>query len=613
VLGQSVRADVRALRWPYLLGALLSFGLIAPFLFRENAWYEWAFGYWLIVVQHNTIHASGLPSLFIHSSFTGLYYPSHIFYGGFGITVLGYLSLLVTPWVAFVSSFVLAIFGAFVGLYWTASYLGLRTPVAVAFAAAGISVPYYLTDLYGRGAWTEFVAVSMVPLLLGSTIRFLVESKQGRSGKLALTLIAVSTSFIVGMHNITTLLGFSFLAVVAVPLVWTLGVGTDWRRIARIAAALAIGAGLTATWFIPNVWLAHRTTISHIPLAGAVAAFDHPSVVLWPTLKWPAAQTHVSGVKGQLYNQTSSLFILPMMLLTAIAAWQGLRRRSRSSSVEPAGMSRSALVTAGVLGGAAIALFLLMTHNSWWTTDKPWFMRLVPPLFLRSIQFPLRLNSYLSLSILLLVAVLLVGVSSNTRAARVALALFYAVSVWYVALGFYQAYSAQAQAYPSVREVTRAASITADSPPPTLGTFQADQFRLTEDSPPIFPAPRAHIEFRLDGRAPTTANVAPATSYTTNIVWSPLVGVHGAQVTGHAIDGLAVIRTDSDTSAPSQLQAHSVYPKRVVLGFAISAASALTALLVLGIWSARAVSQRQARKASAGAAWAGGPATQDPS
>jgi hypothetical protein len=602
VLSQSVRAHLRAPRWPYLLGALLSFGLVAPFVFRENAWYEWTSGYWPLVVQHDAIHASGLPTLFIHSRFTGLYYPSYVFYGGFGMTVLGYLSVLITPWVAFVSSILLAIFGAFVGLYWTASYLGLSTPVAVSFAAAGISVPYYLTDLYGRGAWTEFVAVSMVALLLGSMVRYFVESKRGRSGKLALILIAVSTSFIVGMHNITTLLGFSFLVVVAVPLIWMLGVGGDWRRISRIAAALAIGAGLTAAWFIPNAWLAHRTMASHVLVARKAAGFDHPSVVLWPTLKWPAAQTRLSGVKARLYNQTPSLFIVPIVLLLALATWRSLRKRSRSSSVAATGMRPSAAVTAGVLGGAAIALFLLMTHNSWWTTDKPWFMRLVPPLFLRSIQFPFRLNSYLSLSILLLVAVLLVGVSANTRAGRVALALFYAVSVWYVALGFYQAYSAQAQAYPSVHEVTRAASITADSLPPAFKRGILLQFRLTEDSPAISPAPRAYIDFRLDGRAPTTAQVAPATSYTTNIIWSPLVGVDGAKITGHTIDGVAVIRTGSDTTAVGQLRAHSVYPEIVVLGFAITAVSALAALLVLGVWCARAVSQRRARKARAGAA-----------
>jgi hypothetical protein len=44
-----------------------------------------------------------------------------------------------------------------------------------------------------------------------------------------------------------------------------------------------------------------------------------------------------------------------------------------------------------------------------------------------------------------------------------------------------------------------------------------------------------------------------------------------------------------------------VYPKRVVLGFAISAASALAALLVLGVWSARGLAAA-GEKASAGAA-----------
>ena len=83
------------------------------------------------------------------------------------------------------TSIVLSIFAAYVGVFWYAICLGLPRNVAVALATVGVSAPYYLTDLYGRGAWAELVAVSMVSLLLGSVMRCLDSRASGQPARSA--------------------------------------------------------------------------------------------------------------------------------------------------------------------------------------------------------------------------------------------------------------------------------------------------------------------------------------------------------------------------------------------------------------------------------------------
>jgi len=576
------RPQGRSPRWPYLLGAVLSIGFFAPFMFRQNAWFEWGFPYWLLVVQHDTVRSSGLPSFFIQSRFTDLYYPNQVFYGGYGLAVLAYLSVVVTPWIAFLGSMVAAAFGAFVGLYWTTKGLGVSPPLAAALASAGVAAPYYLTDVYGRGAWAEFVAVSMVSLLLGSAVRYLVALGEGSTDRVALVLIAVSVSFILGMHNITSVLGLSFLALVVLLFAWVLGIRwRDARRLVPMVVAFVIGAGLTAAWLVPDVWLAHRTMIAGGSLATAVTALDRPSVVLWPILRWPEAQTRVVGVREQLYNQTESLFLIPIGLL-AIATTQAMisRRRNGPSKGKPVAWAAAILVCLGGL------LFALMTHTAWWTADAPWFMRAVPTVVRGSIQFPYRLNSYLTLALLLVVTLLLVGATYRSPARRMGIAFVYVVAAWYVGLGVYQVLAATPVALPGAPGATRASSITADSLPPTMkmpNAPQLGQFRLTQGGRTLAHPPD-RLDFALDGRAPSHADIEPNHLYSTNIVWSPLVAVSGARVAGETGDGLLVLQTLPGTTNASEVRTHSSYPLRVWIGIGVSIASVMLASFVLCWW-----------------------------
>ena len=106
---REVLVPARSRLWPYAVGGALSIALALPFLLRANAWYEWASAYWFLLVQTKNIHSSGLPSFFIHSQLTGLFYPNQIFYAGFTVTGLAYLAQIVSPWSVFVGSIILYI------------------------------------------------------------------------------------------------------------------------------------------------------------------------------------------------------------------------------------------------------------------------------------------------------------------------------------------------------------------------------------------------------------------------------------------------------------------------------------------------------------------------
>ena len=173
-------------------------------------------------------------------------------------------------------------------------------------------------------------------------------------------------------------------------------------------------------------------------------------MILSPTLRWPAAQTAISGEKGQFFNQTVSLLLIPLavaMVAMLIVAYRHRRHDdiARFAPYRPLAM----------LLFVAVVVFLLMTHTDWWTGQGPFFMSVVPPWILRSIQFPIRLNTYLTLTLILLFAVALKGARLHRRATAAAIMLLYLATVWYVGLGL--------SPRPSMRSPSRIPGGPADS------------------------------------------------------------------------------------------------------------------------------------------------------
>ena len=138
-------------RYPIAVGATLSLVLALPFALRQNSWFEWANPYWLLLLQRDRILASGRPSYFIHTTETGIYYPIHLFYAGFTISLLAYVAVLIPPSIVFSATIGATFFAAFVGILWLARALGVGTRVATAAAALYIANPQYVAKIYTRG------------------------------------------------------------------------------------------------------------------------------------------------------------------------------------------------------------------------------------------------------------------------------------------------------------------------------------------------------------------------------------------------------------------------------------------------------------------------------
>ena len=154
---------------PPLLVALLAL----PFIQRQNSWWEWSNAYWLLERQTEHVSAHGVPTLFLNNV-SGAFNPFYTFYAGFTLSVLAYPAAVIGAWPVFAGTVVAAIVCGYVGIWWTARNLGLSPQLAVLPGLVFTTAPYVLSEIYGRGAWAELVAVNAAAVLLGALTAMLL-------------------------------------------------------------------------------------------------------------------------------------------------------------------------------------------------------------------------------------------------------------------------------------------------------------------------------------------------------------------------------------------------------------------------------------------------------
>src|SRR5262249_42306499 len=127
---------------------------------------------WLVWVAGKAFVQAGHPTYFINTTTQGVFNPWFAFYGGTLYMITGAISELLGghPVIAYVGVTMLAIAGCYLGTLCPARQFGLRGWIAHAPALAVVTSAYYITNLYGRGAWPEFVAVSSIPPLIASGV-----------------------------------------------------------------------------------------------------------------------------------------------------------------------------------------------------------------------------------------------------------------------------------------------------------------------------------------------------------------------------------------------------------------------------------------------------------
>jgi hypothetical protein len=438
-----------------------------------------------------------------------------------------------------------------------------------------VTSAYYVSDLYGRGAWEEFIAVSALPLVLAASLRL---ARGGLSVGPVACLVAASAVFS-GSHNITLLWGTT-LAVVALACYWLLSGRSrelPWRRMLAAASLIALGVGLNGWFLLPDLSYAHDTIVSARDIAWSATGFFNTFGVIFDPLRMVPSE---SGTPA-LYVQAPVLALV-WGLIAAPLSWRYRRLW--------AGVATALIVLAGLL-------VLIMSSGAW---------SLLPTPFQRA-QFAYRLQTYVALAcagLVLVGALALTRRAQSGRATRsdrplalglgLAVAFGVALCAWqlwvpntHVHEGHFSSYSNRGDAL---------------SGPSTLlpqswyaGTDYGDRSLPVLATTAQFTFDPAHVEDnRLAGSVLFPAGLQP---FATNIAGGPYL-VHvggGVRVVGRTEEGNLVLQRTTDGSQPVPVELRAQLSAPVVLG---RITTAVSAALLLALAVTAAVRRRRRRSAA---------------
>jgi hypothetical protein len=565
--------------------ATLAVLLIAgPLLFTSDGFApDFTNDLWLAGYQQHVIAAHLHPTLFLQTQ-QAVFYPLFAFYGGTLFALTGALGALLggSTVLAFEVVTVAAIAAAYGGLFWLARQLGVKGVLAHAPAVVFVTSAYYVTNLYGRGAWPEFMAVSMLPLVLAASLRLV---RGGMSLGPVACLVAASAVFS-GSHNITLLWG-STLAVATLVVYWLAGGRSralPWRRMLAVAGLIALGVGLNGWFLLPDASYAHDTVVNARGIEWTATRFFNTFGVIFDPLRMVPSR---SGTPA-LYVQAPVLALI-WGLLALPVVWRERRLR--------AGAATMLIVLASLL-------VVIMSSGAW----------SLLPSFFQQIQYAYRLQTYVTLAcaaLVLLGALALSRRAESGRATRADRPLAFALGLA-VAFGvglcawqlwvpsthlsnrgeeaYFSSYSNRADALRGLPNVLpkswNAENDYGDHSLPIVATHE----RFT-----LYPA--AVEDDRFVGSASLPAGLLP---FATNIAGGPyLVHVGGGvrivgrtRVAGRTAGGSLVLRRTTSGSQPVPLELSARLSTPVVLGRITTAAAAALLLALAAIAAVRSRRRR---------------------
>ncbi|HEY2259170.1 MAG TPA: hypothetical protein VGH45_05630, partial [Solirubrobacteraceae bacterium] len=505
-------------------------------------------------VQSKAIGAHLLPSNYLNTLGTGVFYPYFLFYGGSLYAIAGALGALSGGHYifGFVAVTFLAVLAAYGGLVWLARQVGSRTWMAHAPAITYVASAYYVTNLYGRGAWPEFIASSVIPLLVAAGWR-LASSDRVEPGTAALFVVA--TVVFAGSHNATLLIGSLFVLIGYLVLLAALGRAVhpcSGRRLVAIASLAALGLAIDAWYLIPDVRHASDTLIGdgQIYPWRRTGFLSRPGVLFNPLRSVPAASSTPA-----LYVQLPD-WLLAWALVVGAAGWAAMGRR----------MQRAAI---GVLG-LLIAVLLAMSSAAVWDHL---------PDTLRRVQFSYRLNTYFVLAAAALVLIAVIGLERRRgvhSGYRLALLGASAVTAGLCLWQLWVPNTRISSSYPDRRELPQSAHVLPHS------WYATQDYR--DGSGPLIMATQAAVTFdpfSVNSNAHAyRAALPPGALVRTNIAAGPSTAhLSGATRAGRTPDGLEVIRggASAGTSTTVRLSAdvRDLVIARVISGLALLVACGL--------------------------------------
>jgi hypothetical protein len=234
-----------------------------PMLFTTSAFGgDWEHHLWYVLRQSLAIRADRVPSIFLNTRYS-VFYPQFAFYGGTIYAIAGTIAIALgdSPLTSYILTYMLGFIAAYGGWYWTGRILGLGRWLAQAPALSFVTAASYLTLVYGQGDWPEFLAISMLPLMVASGLAVL---RAERLRVLPAAAFAGSSIVFFGSHILTVLWGSTLLCITAVAIVVLVpNARRSLRRRGLIrVTALVVPAALVNAWFLlPMVAYASHTLI----------------------------------------------------------------------------------------------------------------------------------------------------------------------------------------------------------------------------------------------------------------------------------------------------------------------------------------------------------------
>ncbi|HXN36916.1 MAG TPA: hypothetical protein VN892_02665 [Solirubrobacteraceae bacterium] len=523
--------------------------------FTNHLWLTWAAG--------NGFLRNGYPSYYLNTTGLGVFYPLFAFYGGTLYALTGAAGqILDNPILAYVAVTMLAIAGAYGGALWLGRQLGLRGWIAHAPALTLVTSAYFITNLYGRGAWPELMAVAAISPLLASGV-YLVRAPRWRP--LAIFVFVASTVLFSGSHNLTLLWGTT-VAAAALAILW-IALGAPrrlpLRRLAMVGV-LGLTSVLVNAWFlIPDLTYERNVAISNEASVSweGTSFFNTPAVLLDP-LRLVPRQSTTPG----LFVQAPDWFLAWGLAAGALLLW-----RSR-------GQMRLRRWWLGAALVVALLLAMIMLEPFWAIVPFPF----------DQIQFPYRLNSYVFYAVAGLV---LVGAVALQRAAacgctkatitrlRIALALACVVSL---ALCVWQEWAGPTRTSKSYAHRGEALASVNRLP---ASWYDGGSYRDVHATPVQVPGERIlFIKPSLvhGDRFAAWMEVPPGPEpILTNINGGGyLVHIGGLERIGRAESGLAVVRRTNGGGGPVYVVVETAHSAAVEVGRAASLV-AIAAILAL--------------------------------
>lgn len=515
---------------PILLIVLLT----SPLLFT-NAHFDadWLVHLYYIWHQSVAIHDNYHPSLFLNY-FYQVFYPQYAFYGGTLYALAGTFSALLgnAPLQVYIFTYFMGFVAAYGGWYWIARLVGLGRWQSHVPGLVFITSASYITILYGRGDWPEFICISVIPLVIAAGFSVL------RSDRLrfwpALALACSSVVFF-GSHNITLLWAATFFTSVGLAVVVFVPAARKEltrRRIFRVSGLMMPALLVNAWYLLPDIAYESRTWAG----SGNGNGNHFWDEWLHYSMSWVGAK-HLFTLSRVVPKQDDGhVFALPLLMISwvIVSVVIALRVKARGPWMR----------TVMLLSCVTFSIGLLMTHAG--------LIDLLPPPY-RILLFSYRLESYVIFGLSgTVMAALVVAMQSDSRHFR--LWTWVLVPVLLASLlGVVQ----QLNTLPhgGGRETALSSylePVLAGSTKPLLLEDYANTLPLVNTTSPsdtiFFPPDTVH-----DDHASKTVHFFPGERINSNIGGGPeMVHVTGATIVGRSPQGGDVLEITPRSGATSQ-------------------------------------------------------------